>query len=62
VVRHIPYLLFGLIVISAYTASARMGFLLGASSHTATPPSVRSGPGVARVTPSFWTTGYLGGK
>ena len=62
--RHLLYLLFGLFVISTYTFAARTGAMLGAFSHTPAPPSAgaRAGTGVVRAAPSFWSTGYLGGK
>ena len=61
--RSTRYLLFGLIVLAAYWLTVSRGIVYWNGDSDPTPPSARagSGPGV-RPRPSFWSTGYQGGK
>ena len=55
-------LVFGLVVLSAYWVTLARGYVYYAGDHAPSPPGVRSGAPVGRARPSFWSTGYQGGK
>lgn len=59
----LSYLIFGLVVLAAYGFTAQRGYVFYAADHAPDPPGVHGGThGHARGRPSFWSTGYQGGK
>jgi hypothetical protein len=57
------YFLFGFCVIGAYFYVVSGGYVLSnARSEPKPPAAAMAAGGVRAARPSFWTTGYLGGK
>jgi hypothetical protein len=55
-------LAFGLLVLAAYWLTLARGYVYYGGDHAPSPPGARSGAAVGRARPSFWSTGYQGGK
>lgn len=61
--RTARYLLFGLLVLAAYWVTVSRGIVYWNGDSEASPPGARAGSGGGvRTRPSFWSTGYQGGK
>jgi len=61
--RGLPSILaFGLLVLAAYWVTLARGYVYYGGDHAPSPPGVRSGATMGRTRPSFWSTGYQGGK
>lgn len=57
------YLVFGLLVLSGYFFTLQRGFVYFSGDGAPSPPGVHGGSGSGgRVRPTFWSTGYQGGK
>lgn len=57
------YLTFGLVVLAAYWMTVQRGYVYFGGSATPTAPGAHgSGGGSTRGRPTFWSTGYQGGK
>lgn len=54
------YLAFGLLVLASYWFTLRNGILFWSSDSSPSPPGAHSGS--LRTHPTFWNTGYQGGK
>ena len=60
--RDVTYLLFGLLVLGAYAYVGREAIVFSSASREPTPPAARPAGAGPRAHPTFWSTGYLGGK
>jgi hypothetical protein len=60
--RTTAYLLFGLCVLGAYWTVLRNAYVFSSADKTPAPPSARAHTAGTRVRPTYWTTGYHGGK
>jgi hypothetical protein len=52
----VRYVAYGLVLLAAYWFTARSGYVFFQDDGRASPPAVRA------VGPTFWGTGYQGGK
>jgi hypothetical protein len=57
----LKYLVFGLLVIASYWFTVSRGYVFWSSDQAPSPPSAHVGTG-RRTAPTFWSTGYQGGK
>ncbi|HEY6877711.1 MAG TPA: hypothetical protein VI299_06810 [Polyangiales bacterium] len=55
-IANAKYLAFGLVVLAAYWLTARSGYVFFSDDGRPSPPSMHAGG------PTFWGTGYQGGK
>jgi hypothetical protein len=55
------YLTFGLVVLAAYWMTVQRGYVYFGGSATPTAPGAHAAGG-SRGRPTFWSTGYQGGK
>ncbi|MET0342922.1 MAG: hypothetical protein ABW252_18090 [Polyangiales bacterium] len=55
----LSYLTFGLLALAAYWFTVQRGYVYYGADHAPSPPGAH---GSARGRPTFWSTGYQGGK
>jgi hypothetical protein len=55
------YLTFGLLVLASYWITVHNGIVFFGGDGEPSPPAARAGGAIGRR-PSFWSTGYQGGK
>ena len=57
------YLMFGLLVLSGYWFTVQRGFVYFSGDGLPSPPGVQGRAGsIGHARPTFWSTGYQGGK